>query len=214
MRGSQGRLHALRGLGRIPRLLLVRHGESTWNAEGRLQGQADPPLSERGREQARALAEWVGEQEVARAVSSDLARARETAELLGFPAADTDPSWREVDVGEWAGRLAMDVVAEDGVAYRAWREGREAAPGGEAYPDFAARIDGAGRALLEAAGEEETILVVCHGGAVRSLCVGLLGLELRQLGGVANGSATVIERVDSGVRLAAYNVGGAGGEVL
>lgn len=154
------------------------------------------------------------EQGVDRAVSSDLSRARETAQLLGFPDATADARWREVDVGEWAGRLAMDVVAEDSVAYTAWREGREPAPGGEAYPDFAARIEGAGRALLDGAGEEETILVVCHGGAVRSLCVGLLGLELRQLAGVGNGSATVIERVGSGDRLAAYNVGGAGGEVL
>jgi probable phosphoglycerate mutase len=156
----------------------------------------------------------VGAQGVDRAVSSDLVRARETATLVGFPDAAADPAWREVDVGEWAGRLAMDVVAEDEAAYRAWREGREAAPGGEAYPDFAARIERAGRALLDGGGEEETILVVCHGGAVRTLCVGLLGLELRQLGGVGNGSATVIEAAASAIRLAAYNVGGAGGEVL
>jgi broad specificity phosphatase PhoE len=101
---------------RMPaRLFLVRHGESTWNAEHRLQGQLDPPLSAAGREQARALAPAVARLGVpaGRTVSSDLSRARETAALIGAEPARLDPAWREIDVGEWAGRLAADVDAED-----------------------------------------------------------------------------------------------------
>src|SRR3954451_17636073 len=65
------------------RLILVRHGESTWNAEERLQGQLDPPLSDRGRDQARALAGMVDGVPAERIVCSDLGRARQTAELMG-----------------------------------------------------------------------------------------------------------------------------------
>jgi len=92
-------------------LVLVRHGESTWNAEHRLQGQQDPPLSARGREQARAAARVVAGLGLpaARIVCSDLSRARETAELLGLGAARLDPAWREIDVGRWAGRRAAEV---------------------------------------------------------------------------------------------------------
>src|SRR5919206_3871545 len=87
------------------RLLIVRHGESTWNAEERLQGQLDPPLSERGREQARALGAAVDLTGFPpeRIVCSDLTRARETAELLGVAPGRYDERWREIDIGEWGG---------------------------------------------------------------------------------------------------------------
>src|ERR671929_2443690 len=87
------------------RLILVRHGESTWNAEERLQGQLDPPLSERGREQSRALAAAVDLTGFPpeRIVCSDLTRARETAELLGVAPGRYDERWREIDIGEWGG---------------------------------------------------------------------------------------------------------------
>ena len=85
----------------MSRLFLVRHGESAWNAEGRLQGQAQAPLSDRGRDQARAL-----RLPQLPAVSSDLERAVETAALAGFPDAPTDARWRErydaVGTEEWA----------------------------------------------------------------------------------------------------------------
>ena len=93
------------------RLILVRHGESTWNAEERLQGQLDPPLSERGREQSRALAAMLDGLPDDRVVCSDLGRARETAELLGLRPARFDPRWREIDVGSWGGRVAAEVDA-------------------------------------------------------------------------------------------------------
>src|ERR1700759_3832419 len=87
----------------IDRLVIVRHGESVWNAEGRLQGQADPPLSPKGREEARGLAAAGGGALPPRVVSSDLIRARETAALLGHPDAETDVRLREINVGEWEG---------------------------------------------------------------------------------------------------------------
>lgn len=193
------------------RLVLVRHGESTWNADGRLQGQADPPLSARGRRQAAEMAGWLREFAPDRVVCSDLARARETASLLGWPDAEADERWREVDVGDWTGRSSADVRAHEAEAYWAWREGRLPPPGGEPYGAFAARVHAAGEELLGAPG---TTVVVAHGGPIRSLCSSLLGLELRRLAGVGNASATVIESAPGGLRLAAYNVSGNGHEDL
>src|SRR6478609_7945793 len=100
------------------RLILVRHGQSTYNAQLRLQGQADPPLSETGREEARALAGALPR--FAQVVTSDLARASETAALLGYPDAERDARWREIALGEWQGRSLTDF--EDETAY-AWRGG-------------------------------------------------------------------------------------------
>src|SRR5256885_12101092 len=85
------------------RILLVRHGESVWNAEGRWQGAANPPLSDAGREQARALAEAVRDAGIDGIVASDLDRAHETAQIvagvLGLPQPSIDSGWRERDVG-------------------------------------------------------------------------------------------------------------------
>ena len=96
------------------RLVLIRHGESAWNARGLLQGQADPLLSDLGRRQARALAPWAATLAPVSVETSDLARARETATLLGWPDARPDARWREVDIGAWTGRTATEVRAEEG----------------------------------------------------------------------------------------------------
>ena len=92
-------------------LLLVRHGETDWNAEGRLQGHTDRPLSDYGRRQARRLAEELEGEELEAIYSSDLARAHETAEIvgerLGLPVA-LEPDLREKDWGTWEGLNAVE----------------------------------------------------------------------------------------------------------
>ena len=184
-------------------LLLVRHGESTWNAEGRLQGQADPSLSALGRRQAAALAPWVDAWAPSVVATSDLRRASETASLLGFDDARIDPRWRELDVGLWTGQAAAAVREEHGEAYRAWREGREAPPEGEPLADFAARVEQAGRELLA---PRRVALAVAHGGPIRTLCATLLGASVGGFAAVLNGSLTVVELGPAGPRLAAYNL--------
>lgn len=193
------------------RLILVRHGESDYNARDILQGQADPPLSPRGREQAAARAGWARTLTPDSVVTSDLARARETAELLGWPDAEPDARWREVDIGAWTDRPVAEVRAEEGAAFDAWRAGDHVPSGGESYAALGDRVEGPARALLAAGG---TRVVVCHGGPIRMACARLLGLELHQLGGLGNASATVIEANARGARLAAYNEGGEAGEAL
>jgi broad specificity phosphatase PhoE len=104
----------------VTTLLLVRHGETDWNAEGRLQGHTDRPLNAYGREQAKALAAQLAGEDVAAIYASDLARARETAEIvgerLGLPVV-VDPDLREKNWGTWEGltseeRLLVELEGE------------------------------------------------------------------------------------------------------
>jgi probable phosphoglycerate mutase len=171
------------------RLIIVRHGESTWNSEERLQGQLDPPLSERGREQARALAAIVDGVPAERIVCSDLGRARQTAELMGLEPARYDPRWREIDVGAWGGRTAAEIDAQ-GDELTNWRGGPRRAPDGEPWDAFAARVSGAADELIAAGG---TWLVVSHGGCVRAVAAHLTGADALHLGSPPNASATVFE---------------------
>jgi broad specificity phosphatase PhoE len=170
------------------RLILVRHGESTWNAEERLQGQLDPPLSERGREQSRALARIVNRVPDERVVCSDLTRARETAELIGLHPGRFDPRWREIDVGSWGGKTAAEVDAA-GEGLTNWRGGPRRAPNGESWEAFSARIAGALDELVEAGGPW---VVVCHGGCIRAAVAHVTRADALRLGSPPNASATVI----------------------
>jgi hypothetical protein len=89
---------------RMKRLMLVRHGETDWNTERRLQGHADIRLSERGRAQAQALRPTVHALCPDRVVTSSLYRARDTAALLGYPEAESRDELREIHVGDWTGK--------------------------------------------------------------------------------------------------------------
>ncbi len=175
------------------RLFLVRHGESTYNAEGRLQGQADPPLTPRGRAEAEALAGLLDGVAPERVISSDLVRARETAALLGHRKAPTDARLREIDVGEWEGRALSELPPGPEPS---WRGGPLVPPGGEAWPELVARVGGVVDELLASG----PWLVIAHGGVVRAAVTHLTGADARQLAGPANASVTVLE----GRRLRAY----------
>jgi probable phosphoglycerate mutase len=179
-------------------LILVRHGESAWNAEGRLQGQADPPLSERGREQARRLRDVLGELGIDRALASDLVRARETAALAGFDLLPTDARWREIDIGAWTARFASEVPAAE---LAAWRRGDHTPAGAESWAAFQARVAAAVDELSIAGGRW---LVVTHGGCVRAATSHVTGAPAIALAGPANASVTVLELAPN-PRLLAYN---------
>jgi probable phosphoglycerate mutase len=185
-------------------LILVRHGESTWNAEHRLQGQLDPPLSDTGREQAAELRPLVERLGIAddRVIVSDLSRARETATLLGLGPASVDPRWREIDVGEWGGRTAAEVDAQGGELTN-WRGGPRTAPGGETWDEFTARISDAVEELVLAGG---TWLVVCHGGCIRVATARLTAADPLALGSPPNASLTTFALGGDRPRLLTYGV--------
>jgi broad specificity phosphatase PhoE len=147
-------------------LMLVRHGETDWNADGRLQGQTDRPLSDFGRRQARQLAEELADDELEAIYASDLSRARETAEIvgerLGLPVL-LDPDLREKDWGTWEGLTSVerDRVEFVGETTEAHQERVLRALGriAERHPD--------GR-----------VLVVTHGGSMRRVQTAALGMAL------------------------------------
>lgn len=140
-------------------LLIVRHGETDWNAEGRWQGHADVPLNERGRAQAAALAEQLaGDDRVGIVYSSDLGRARETAEIaavrLGLELV-LDRDLREIDVGSREGRTWSEIDDEP-----PWD--------GEPHAAHSERVVRALRRIAQTH-PEERVLVVTHGGSVRRI---------------------------------------------
>ena len=159
-------------------LLFVRHGETTWNVAKRWQGQADTPLTADGEAQARAVAALLAgaaERPWTRLVSSDLQRARRTADAigaaLGLPVED-EPRFRERDVRDWSGLTHPEVEARDPEAYRAFKRGDPTLRmgGGESTLDLRARALAAVREL-HAAGEAH-VIVVTHLGLIRSLVPG------------------------------------------
>ncbi|HUR76542.1 MAG TPA: histidine phosphatase family protein [Acidimicrobiales bacterium] len=150
------------------RILLVRHGESIWNAAGRWQGAADPPLSDAGRAQARALASAVLHEGIDSIVSSDLDRARETGRIvaaaLTLPAPSVDERWRERDVGEVSGHTRDEIEAKWPGLLEQWRRGElEAMPGGET--DITSRVVAALEAVATSP-DGACTLVVSHGGVI------------------------------------------------
>jgi broad specificity phosphatase PhoE len=148
------------------RVLLVRHGQSTWNADGRWQGQADVPLSALGREQARGAAVAVARLAPVRLVTSDLARARQTADLVVPPGIDIeiDGSWRERDAGKWTGLTRAEIDER----FPGWLAERRSPPDFEGDESLLERTVPALGRLLEG-DEPGTILVMTHGGVIRTL---------------------------------------------
>lgn len=168
------------------RLLLVRHGQSEWNAALRLQGQADVGLSDLGEVQAEALRPMIDKIGHCRAISSDLERVRETAHRIGAQSPRLTKALREIDVGEWTGRAIDEIRAEDETAYQGWRAGTSTPPGGETWADFVDRV----RGVIEAERRDpcQNLLVVCHGGVIRAILQSYIGLKPAHIISVAPAS--------------------------
>jgi broad specificity phosphatase PhoE len=151
-------------------LVLVRHGQTQVNAEGRLQGRLDAPLSELGRRQAASLAATVPR--VARVVSSPLLRARETAEVFGLPV-EVDERWVEMDYGEYDGQLLAEVPVE---LWERWRRDvGHCPPGGESLAAVGERVRGACTELLAEAAERD-VVVVSHVSPIKAAVAWALGV--------------------------------------
>lgn len=159
----------------MTRVLLVRHGESTWNADGRWQGQADPPLSERGRAQAAAAATALGT--VDALVTSDLQRAAETgaivARLLGLEPVVVEPGLRERDAGGLSGLTRVEIhqrfpglLPDDPAGFEPGPDGHPAWPEGwEADEDLWTRVEVALLAVGRLVPDGD-VVAVTHGGVM------------------------------------------------
>jgi broad specificity phosphatase PhoE len=151
-------------------ILLARHGETADNVPpARVMGRRDPPLSERGREQASRLAREVGGDGVRALYTSDLRRATETAAIVGEQLGLellVDPRFAESDRGRWEGRLIRDIEHEEPEAWRAWLRAGDGFrfPGGESLREH---LDRVAAALDDVTAGALPALIVCHGGTIR-----------------------------------------------
>lgn len=179
------------------KILLARHGETPWNAEGRYQGQIDIPLSPTGEAQARALGIRLQDQPITRAVASPLARARQTAErALGEARVSMltfDPGLMEIAHGTWEGKLAAEIGAEDPLRFKAWREAPDTVhmPEGESLQQVLDRAWPAFEAACGGLESGDTLLLVAHDAVNRVLLCRILGLPLPRLWSFRQAPATL-----------------------
>ncbi|MDQ3269987.1 MAG: histidine phosphatase family protein [Pseudomonadota bacterium] len=178
------------------RIVLARHGETAWNAEGRYQGQEDIVLSPVGLAQARALGERLRDVPITRAVASPLSRARQTAEFaLGerdLPLT-LDPGLMEIAHGTWEGLLASEIRERDPERLRAWRDTPHEVlmPEGESLQHVFDRAWPALARAAEGLGDDDTLLVVAHDAVNRVLLCRMLDIPLAKLWGFRQAPTTI-----------------------
>ena len=168
----------------VTRLLLVRHGESLWNRESRIQGHSDSALSDLGRRQAERLGQRLAREPISAAYASDLSRAFDTAVIAlsgrGIEVVP-EPALREVRLGVWEGLLSAEVEAR----YPGMREwfysdpADRAVPGGETMREVQTRAHAAIERIV-AKHPDETVLIATHGGTLKTLLCRWLNLPLSQ----------------------------------
>ncbi len=194
------------------RFLLVRHGESTYNAEGRIQGQQDAPLSERGQRQAERIGERLRSYQFDACYASDLTRAADTARAImrHHPTVPFELTslLREIRFGIFEGRIMPEIEEMYPEEYAQWMEDRRAfvPPGAESGDELSAR---AGRALrwLRERGHDGTVLVVAHGAMLNAFLGQFLHLdgESRHRFHFDNTALAVVEEEPFGPRLLLAN---------
>jgi broad specificity phosphatase PhoE len=169
------------------KLLLIRHGQSIANAEGRWQGQMNSPLSELGRAQAQALARRLGDEgwDLAALYASDLSRAAETAEILASELAmpvHLDPRLREYDVGVLHGLVWDEIQAQYPEIWHGLQHSDEwlPIPGEEGGEAFRQRLAAALAEIQAQHGDDEAVALVSHGGSLGQILAQLLGLDLHR----------------------------------
>jgi probable phosphoglycerate mutase len=193
-------------------LILLRHGETEWNLSGRWQGQAaDTPLTKLGREQARIVASRLRSYPIRAIYSSDLLRAFETAQIVGEllgVALMADPALRESDIGAWTGLTWDQITVRFPDEVAAMFSGQEVRRGGgESYGELQARLAAAAEQIA-ARHPGQTVLLVSHGAALRSLVAHALDASLAQMHRIAIGGNTalsVVQMRGGRLRLVSYN---------
>jgi broad specificity phosphatase PhoE len=150
---------------------LVRHGETEWSRDGRHTGTTDVPLTDRGEAAARALGPRLHEETFALVLTSPLQRARRTAELAGFPAAEVDDDLVEWGYGDYEG-VTTEEIRESVPGWTVWTH---PCPGGETADEVANRLD---RVVARCRDTDGNVLLVGHGHSLRALAARWLELPV------------------------------------
>jgi broad specificity phosphatase PhoE len=182
--------------------MLVRHGQSTWNREHRIQGQLDPPLSAAGRRQAELVGRRMAGRRIEGFYASDLKRAWETAQAIASVIGlhpEPAPGLREIYLGEWEGLRTEELAQRFPNAWARWNEEPDwdLVPGGEGAMRFETRVAAALDAIFERHGHGD-ILVVTHGGVIQVALHRVVGRPSHGLFPfkIQNASISVIEKRD------------------
>jgi len=194
--------------------MLVRHGQSTWNREHRIQGQLDPPLSTEGRRQAELVGRRLAGRRIEGFYASDLKRAWQTAEAIGGAiglAPEPSPGLREIYLGEWEGLRTDELAQRFPDAWARWNEEPDwdVVPGGEGAEPFESRV----AAALDAIFERHThgdVVVVTHGGVIQVALHRVVGRPSHGLFPfkIQNASISVVEKRDGRMIIdGSYDIG-------
>jgi broad specificity phosphatase PhoE len=191
---------------------LIRHGQSTWNREHRIQGQLDPPLSDEGRRQAFLLGNRLRTRKFAGFYASDLKRAFATAEVIGGLLDGMQPepmtSLREVYLGEWEGLRTEEIAERHPEAWASWVEEPDwdVVPGGEGAAIFDARVGGAMDEIMRRHPHGD-VLVVTHGGVIQVALHRIVGRPSQGLFPfkIQNASISLIEMRNERMVIAGVN---------
>ena len=201
-------------MSRTRRVVLLRHGRTEWNATGRFQGQLDSPLDGIGRAQAAAAAVAVAPMEPDAIVTSDLARARDTAVAVGAEAGlepVDDVRLREIDLGSWQGLTRAEARAAFPEEYERWRCGEDARRGGgETYAEVGARAAECVTEWSAKLGSGSLVVAVTHGGTARATIGTLLGMDPDtwwRLAPLGNCRWSLLGDIGRGWRLEEHNAG-------
>ncbi|MGH8033017.1 MAG: histidine phosphatase family protein [Luteimonas sp.] len=179
------------------RVLLARHGETPWNAEGRYQGQKDIALSKVGEKQARLLGQRLREVRIDRALASPLSRAHRTAQYaLGearAPMVETDVGLMEIAHGEWEGLLASEIHERDPERLQHWRTAPDKVqmPGGESLHQVFTRAWPAFATACAGLSADDTVLIVAHDAVNRVLLCHILGIPFAKLWAIRQAPTTL-----------------------
>lgn len=191
-------------------LILIRHGETTWNADGRVQGHTNSPLNERGKQQAQRVAQHLARVKVHAVYSSDSTRALETANQVAAAhrlQVMASEELRERNYGVLEGKTLAEAARTQGTWFLSWQENRlNAPPAGESQQQMCERIMEAIRRIASAhAGQ--TVVVSTHGGPIKSAVYEILRipLSLWRLTWIENGSITILRGTPDLLRVASFN---------
>jgi broad specificity phosphatase PhoE len=211
---TTGRRAATRIVSQLRRVVLLRHGRTEWNATGRFQGQLDSPLDLIGRAQAAAAAVAVSPMQPDALVSSDLARALDTAAAVAAEAGTevaVDQRLREIDLGQWQGLTRAEARAQFPEEYARWQAGEDARRGGgETYAEVGVRAAECVAEWLDRLGSGSLLVAVTHGGTARATIGTLLGMapdSWWRLAPLSNCRWSLLADMGRGWRLEEHNAG-------
>lgn len=187
----------------MTRVIFVRHGQTSWNQEGKYQGHSDISLNERGIKQGNLVAKRLAKEKISAIYSSDLLRAQQTAKAIAEYhglSVITKPEFREINFGIWEGLTYQEIMVDWSEILTAMysKPGEIGPPQGESFQVVKQRVT---RALQECVKEhqEQTIVLVSHGGTMRVLLCAALGIGLDKMWSMRQDSSAIniIEYIDN-----------------